>query len=131
MRILKGVKPKYEEFHRLQILDEAVEAAARLSTRYIHDRFLPDKAIDLVDRACSQKRLENCIGLEGACALPKRRVTKLLQDEKNSETYRPLQVAAEDIAKVVSDWAQIPVGRLTRSDPKRYAGSQEQASHLE
>ncbi len=119
IKILKGLKSKYEEFHGLQILDEAIEAATKLSARYIHDRFLPDKAIDLMDRACSQKKLENCIGLEGACALPHRRITKLLEDKKNNETYRPLQVEAEDIAKVVSDWTQIPVGKLTGSESKR------------
>jgi len=55
--ILKGIKKRYEEHHKLTILDEALEAAAHLATRYIADRFLPDKAIDLVDEASSRVRI--------------------------------------------------------------------------
>ena len=55
--ILKGVRPKYEEHHGIVITDEAVEAAVQLSTRYITDRFLPDKAIDLIDEAAAKVRI--------------------------------------------------------------------------
>ena len=55
--ILKGIREKYEAHHGVKITDEAIEAAAKLSDRYITDRFLPDKAIDLVDEACSRVRL--------------------------------------------------------------------------
>ncbi|MCL2426101.1 MAG: ATP-dependent Clp protease ATP-binding subunit [Oscillospiraceae bacterium] len=58
VRILKGLREKYEEHHNLKITDEAIEAAVSLSARYINDRFLPDKAIDLVDEASSKVRLE-------------------------------------------------------------------------
>ena len=57
IQILLGLKPRYEEHHNLKITDEAVEAAVRLSSRYISDRFLPDKAIDLMDEAASKVRL--------------------------------------------------------------------------
>lgn len=57
IEILRGLRPKYEEHHKLQIGDDAVEAAAKLSDRYITDRYLPDKAIDLVDEASSRVRL--------------------------------------------------------------------------
>ncbi|MBE0699207.1 MAG: AAA family ATPase, partial [Anaerolineaceae bacterium] len=57
IEILKGIKSAYEEHHRLTISDEALEAAARLSARYVADRFLPDKAIDLVDEASSRVRM--------------------------------------------------------------------------
>ncbi|CQR71566.1 Negative regulator of genetic competence ClpC/MecB [Sporomusa ovata DSM 2662] len=57
--ILKGIRDKYEAFHRAQITDEAIEAAVRLSHRYISDRFLPDKAIDLMDEAASRVRLQS------------------------------------------------------------------------
>lgn len=57
MHILKGLKSKYEEFHNVIITDEAIEAAVKLSTRYINDRNLPDKAIDLIDEACSKIRI--------------------------------------------------------------------------
>ena len=55
--ILKGLRDKYEAHHKVEITDEAIEAAANLSDRYITDRFLPDKAIDLVDEAASRKRI--------------------------------------------------------------------------
>ncbi len=55
--ILKGLRPKYEEHHGIEITDEAVEAAVRLSSRYITDRFLPDKAIDLIDEAAARARI--------------------------------------------------------------------------
>ncbi|MBQ9115795.1 MAG: ATP-dependent Clp protease ATP-binding subunit, partial [Clostridia bacterium] len=59
VRILRGLRPKYEEHHKLTITDEAIEAAVRLSKRYICDRYLPDKAIDLIDEAASGKRIGN------------------------------------------------------------------------
>ncbi|MBO4420920.1 MAG: ATP-dependent Clp protease ATP-binding subunit, partial [Lachnospiraceae bacterium] len=58
LQILKGLRPAYEEHHKVTITDEALEAAVKLSTRYINDRFLPDKAIDLMDEASSRIRLE-------------------------------------------------------------------------
>lgn len=61
LKILKGLRPKYEEHHGLKISDEALEAAVKLSRRYIGDRYLPDKAIDLVDEAASRKK----IGVKG------------------------------------------------------------------
>ncbi len=57
IEILKGVAPRYEEHHGIKILPEALEAAVRLSERYINDRYLPDKAIDLIDEAASAKKL--------------------------------------------------------------------------
>ena len=61
IEILKGLREKYEEHHNVEITDEAIEAAVSLSTRYINDRFLPDKAIDLVDEAASKVRLATYI----------------------------------------------------------------------
>ena len=58
IEILKGLRDKYEAHHKLTITDEAVEAAVRLSVRYINDRFLPDKAIDLMDEAASRVRMD-------------------------------------------------------------------------
>ena len=58
LEILKGLRPKYESHHKLQVTDEALEAAVSLSSRYISDRFLPDKAIDLMDEAASRVRME-------------------------------------------------------------------------
>ncbi len=58
VEILKGLRPNYEKYHRVKITDEALMAAAELSKRYISDRFLPDKAIDLMDEAASRKQLK-------------------------------------------------------------------------
>ena len=58
LSILKGIRPRYEEFHRVMLSNEALQAAVHLSARYISDRHLPDKAIDVVDEACSKVRLE-------------------------------------------------------------------------
>ena len=57
VEILKGVRGNYERHHQVEITDEALEAAVKLSKRYISDRFLPDKAIDLMDEACARVRL--------------------------------------------------------------------------
>jgi len=70
--ILKGLKPKYEEHHKVAITDEAVVAAVKLAKRYLNDRFLPDKAIDLIDEASSKTRLD-------AYSSPK--IIKKLEDE--------------------------------------------------
>ncbi|MDD4171290.1 MAG: ATP-dependent Clp protease ATP-binding subunit, partial [Syntrophomonas sp.] len=61
IEILKGLRDRYEAHHGVKISDEAIEAAVRLSTRYITDRFLPDKAIDLIDEAASRVRLANYV----------------------------------------------------------------------
>lgn len=60
VKILKGLKDKYEAHHKVTITDEAINAAVKLSSRYISDRFLPDKAIDLIDEAASRVRLNSC-----------------------------------------------------------------------
>ncbi len=58
MSILRGIKEKYESHHKVRIKDEAILAAVNLSDRYITNRFLPDKAIDLMDEAASKLRME-------------------------------------------------------------------------
>jgi ATP-dependent Clp protease ATP-binding subunit ClpC len=93
--ILEGLRPKYEEFHLVKIDDEVLTAAVDLSTRYIHDRNLPDKAIDLVDRACTDRKLE---------------------------AGREAVVGAADIAEVVSVQLEIPIAQLTQDERARLAG---------
>ena len=61
MQILKGLRDKYEAHHKVEITDEALDAAVELSARYIADRFLPDKAIDLIDEAASRVRIRGMI----------------------------------------------------------------------
>ena len=57
IRILEGLRDRYESHHKVKITDEAIDAAVKLSVRYINDRYLPDKAIDLIDEAASKKRI--------------------------------------------------------------------------
>src|SRR5205823_15090066 len=59
VQILKGLRDRYEQHHRVRITDEALQAAAELADRYISDRFLPDKAIDLIDEAASRARIKS------------------------------------------------------------------------
>ncbi|MCI7444242.1 MAG: ATP-dependent Clp protease ATP-binding subunit, partial [Clostridium sp.] len=61
LEILKGLREKYEEHHKVKILDESLQAAVDLSDRYITDRFMPDKAIDLIDEASAKLRIENLV----------------------------------------------------------------------
>ncbi len=93
IEILRGLRSRYEEHHRLVIRDEALSAAAQLSDRYISDRYLPDKAIDLIDEAGSRVRLRHA--------------------RQSSSTPA---VSAEDIAQVVSAWTGVPVNRLSESE---------------
>ena len=82
LEILRGIKHRYEEFHQLDISDEALQTAATLATRYIADRFLPDKAIDLIDEASSRVRIKRGsapIGLTEA-----RRALESVRKEKES-----------------------------------------------
>ena len=67
VEILHGLRDKYEAHHKLKISDEAIDAAVNLSVRYIGDRFLPDKAIDLIDEAASKLRIEGYT-LRSRCA---------------------------------------------------------------
>ncbi len=98
IRILTGLRPRYEEHHRLTISREAVTAAVKLSSRYVSGRFLPDKAIDLMDEAAARVRLQP---------------GSLLPDRL------PRQVEAEDVAAVAAEWTGIPVGALTREEGQK------------
>lgn len=90
IEILKGLKPKFEEFHGVKITDVSIEAAAKLSSKYITDRFMPDKAVDLVDEAAARAKI----------------------DGKG-------EVVEEDIAKVVERWTGIPVGKLMGDEKEK------------
>lgn len=87
--ILKGLKENYEEYHNVTISDGAIEAAVNLSVRYITDRNLPDKALDVIDEACSRK------------LIPKLDITNSL----NIESI----VSEEDVRTVVSEWTGVPI----------------------
>lgn len=99
VRILTALRPRYERHHALAIADEALRAAVTLSVRYLPERFLPDKAVDLMDEAASRVRSKS-----GA---------------------HSKEVGAADVAAVVSGWTGVPVEALTISERERLAGLEE------
>ena len=149
VEILKGLRPCYEQHHNVDISDDAVEAAVDLSIRYITDRFLPDKAIDLMDEACSRKRLgfssdrhnyekkkaveaelttlnddlEKALmagNIEAAAEVSARQKELAKKNaRKQSSSQRNITVQENDIANVVSVWTKIPVSKLTEKESKK------------
>ena len=145
MEILSGLRPKYEKFHGLKITNEALKAAVELSDRYIQDRFLPDKAVDLMDEAASRVRTKGLtipprllhLDQEVKEIRRKKEEAAEKQDYENAAVLRDKQAAlekelelrrstwqkkqghtvrAEDIAQVVASWTKIPVTMLTVSE---------------
>ena len=103
--ILKGLRPKYEEYHGIVITDEAIEAAVQLSKRYITDRFLPDKAIDLIDETAARVRI--VVGEGGGMEMQelKEKVMRLAEDQRMYEArgnYAAAHEALEDRLSVLS-----------------------------
>lgn len=92
--ILKGIRDKYEAHHNVQILDEAIEAAVKLSSRYITDRFLPDKAIDLIDEAASRVRLQAYTAPVDVKALEEA-ISKLSQEKEAAVMAQEYEKAAD------------------------------------
>lgn len=93
VEMLKGLRPRYEEHHKVVISDEAIDAAARLSDRYVKDRFLPDKAIDLVDEAASKLRIE-IFSLPDELRKMKMEIGQLLSEEEAAWQQRNYEQAA-------------------------------------
>jgi ATP-dependent Clp protease ATP-binding subunit ClpC len=146
IEILHGLKDRYEAFHRVRISDEAIIAAAELSDRYIRDRFLPDKAIDLIDQASARVRLRTKMKSEDTRSLEEdlRRLARERDqatsaddydragelaermesrrselDEKRKGRSRAPEVTAEDIAEIVSRATGIPISQLTTEERER------------
>jgi ATP-dependent Clp protease ATP-binding subunit ClpC len=146
--ILRGVRSAYEEHHHLVISDEALEAAAHLSSRYVTDRFLPDKAIDLIDESASRVRMYKSPAAKQAKDLygqlrQARQNRALAQEEGNGEDIKEWQeretdlgeqierlrsgwdrasspvVSADDIAEVVSMWTGVPLMQLAEEESQR------------
>lgn len=118
--ILKGLRGRYENHHSVKITDEALRAAVKLSARYINDRFLPDKAIDLIDEASSKLRLTNFVEpaqikeLEqeiGALEKQKEAAIKAEAYEKAGEIKKKQQKKREKIEKVRDKWQKEKVSR--------------------
>lgn len=149
IKILEGLKPAFEEHHQVVITEEAVQAAARLSERYINDRFLPDKAIDVIDEAAAKVRLASvkkesndkeaedriqqlqkqreeeifAENFDAARAL-KEEITALEENlEKGKKasvrSKKVLQVLESDVEAVISGWTKIPVEKLAAKESER------------
>jgi ATP-dependent Clp protease ATP-binding subunit ClpC len=144
--VLRGLRPRYEEHHRVEITDEAIEAAAKLAKRYVADRFLPDKAIDLIDEAASLARIKRGGSSKAVRNLTKQ-VAEIRDDIENAVFDQDFELAArlktresqlqsklaqlkikdgaadaairitpEDIAAVVSLMTGIPLTRLIKTE---------------
>ncbi len=141
LEIIKGIRPQYEAYHNVSISDEVIEDAVALSTRYIHQRFLPDKAIDIIDEAAARVNLRN-EGLVQLKVLQHRldvlgdqkedavahddyekaarirqeelKLTKEMDELSRSSTCVP--ITYDDVAQVVEMWTKIPVHRLTEEE---------------
>jgi ATP-dependent Clp protease ATP-binding subunit ClpC len=96
IEMLKTLTPKYETFHKVSITPEAISSAVKLSKRYIGERYLPDKAVDLLDEAAAQVRLE-------------------VNEGKRTDN----QIKQPDIEKVVSSWTGIPITKLTENESEK------------
>ncbi len=148
IEILRGVRSAYEEHHRLTISDEALEAAAHLSSRYVTERYLPDKAIDLIDESASRVRMYKSPAAKSTKDLVEdMRNTRQLHtyavedgryddarelEERESQLERQLErlrsgwdrgnsptVDAEDIAELVSMWTGVPVMQIAQEESVR------------
>jgi ATP-dependent Clp protease ATP-binding subunit ClpC len=144
IQILQGLRSVYEQHHRVTISDEALVAAAELSDRYISDRFLPDKAIDLIDEAGSRVRLRISQGsanrdikrelmtvsrakneavrvqdFDKAGSLRDQELELEAKLQADTEDGTPVNipiVGEEDIAQIVASWTGVPVNKLTESE---------------
>ncbi len=148
IEILKGIRDVYEKHHDVRITDDAIEAAAKLSARYITDRFLPDKAIDLIDEAASKVRLSKhmkdpkLVGLEKeikkleeevddltlkgdykAAAEKKQQLLKMNKEydklAKELGVKTDNTVDEEAVAKVVESWTGIPASKMVQSEREK------------
>ena len=148
IEILKGIRSAYEEHHRLTISDEALNAAVRLSARYVTERFLPDKAIDLIDESSSRVRMYKSPAAKTMKELTtqlrelKQNLSIAVEDGRNDDVQdfsehiddleRQLErlrtswdranspvVTANDIAEIVSMWTGVPVMQIAQEESQR------------
>ena len=153
VEMLKGVKDYYEDFHRVSVTDTLIEKAVRLSERYINDRFLPDKAIDLLDEACTCANLRNKsisdfeIASANLAELESREAE--LMDASGEADYEEIakvkaeilkkreevsalealaddnKVTEDDLARVIQLWTGIPASKVVESDLRRLSDLEE------
>ncbi len=156
IEILKGLKEQYEKHHKVVYTDEAIEAAAHLSARYITERNLPDKAIDVIDEAGARVKLKNPVLSPEIAEIEKKIETLMHKKEKAvagqkfeeaaklrdeiailqerlAEKQKQLEekgeypkVTREDIAQVVSGWTGIPLSRIEEEESKKLLRMEEE-----
>ncbi|NSW89837.1 MAG: ATP-dependent Clp protease ATP-binding subunit [Firmicutes bacterium] len=153
IEILKGVKDYYEKYHNVKIPDEVIEAAVYLSERYITDRYLPDKAIDVIDEAGSRVNLNNKTLVE--LEMLKEELARVQEEKENAvsadsiedyqkaadlkvrecklverikaieEKCEDIEITVEDVAYVVEAWTGIPVQRITEIETQKLLNLEE------
>ena len=142
--ILEGIKKYYEEYHKVKISSDIIRQAVVMSEKYIHDRFLPDKAIDILDEACSRINLENkdlykletlkqellqvqtekeevvaadsTEDYQRAADLKTRECQLIEEIDKLNEKMKPKQLTAQDIANVIESWTNITLKKITEAE---------------
>ena len=147
IKILEGIKKYYEEYHKVKISTDVIRQTVEMSEKYIHDRFLPDKAIDILDEACSRINLENKdlfkleilskelekVQAEKAeldqaeteedfqkAADLKTQECKLIEDiDKLKKKMKPRNLTVQDIATVIENWTKIPVKKITEAETQK------------
>ena len=145
--ILEGIKKYYEEYNKVKISKDVIKQAVIMSEKYIHDRFLPDKAIDILDEACSRINLENkdlftleklkqeleqvqaekeevvaadsTEDYQKAADLKTHECQLIEQIDKLNKKMKPKQITVQDIAKVIESWTKIPVQKITEAETQK------------
>jgi len=147
VEIIQGIKKYYEDFHKVLISNDVIEKTVKMSEKYIHDRFLPDKAIDLIDEACSRINLNNKELYE--IEVIKNQLEKIAEEKEEAvssdstedyqkaadlktkecilndrleELNKNLQLKAltvQDIAEVIESWTKIPVTKITEAETQK------------
>ena len=145
--ILEGIKKYYEEYHKVKISSDVIRQAVIMSEKYIHDRFLPDKAIDILDEACSRINLENkelyksemlkqelaqvqaekeevvaadsTEDYQRAADLKTRECQLIEAIDKINSKMKLKQLTVQDIANVIESWTKIPVKKITEAETQK------------
>ena len=145
--ILKGIKKYYEDYHKVRISNEVIKQTVIMSEKYIHDRFLPDKAIDILDEACSRINLENADlykleilknqlkeiqeqkedaanadsteDYQKAAQLKTEECRLIEEIDKLNSTMKIKSLTVQDIAGVIESWTKIPVKKITEKETQK------------
>ena len=153
IEILKGIKQYYEDYHHVRISNDIINKTVNMSEKYIHDRFLPDKAIDILDEACSKINLndkdlydlevlnqklkdvqaqkeeaaqaDSTEDYQKAAELKTQECSLLEQIDALKKRMKPKELTVQDIANVVENWTKIPVNKITEEETKKLLNLEE------